>query len=462
MRRITFLGAAGTVTGSKYLVELDKTRFLVDCGLFQGGRELRARNWAPVPIDVSKLDGILLTHAHIDHTGYLPRLVREGYAGPVYCTPPTKALLKYLLPDAGRLQEEEANFANRKGFSRHRPALPLFSEDDANRTLKLLQELPFDQASRVLPSVELSYHRVGHILGAGFIKVEGGGGSILFSGDVGRRNIPILKDPEPILSADTVLLESTYGDRNHGPEAPLEAIERIAVDTVSRKGVLLVPAFAVGRTQEILYYLRQLQRAGKIPADLPIYVDSPMAVSAVAIYRDFHSEHDLETQALEDAHDSPIDGPSVKLMNSVEDSKSLNRVKGPAVIISASGMLSGGRILHHLANRLPDPSTTLLFVGYQAEETLGRLILDGARTARIYGQEYPVRARVEQIPALSAHADQAELVEWFSKIPQSPRKLYLVHGEDAARKALAEKIGQRMEVPIVLPALNQSDELGSS
>lgn len=460
MRRITFLGAAGTVTGSKYLVEIDNTRFLVDCGLFQGGRELRQRNWAPVALDLPKLDGILLTHAHIDHTGYLPRLVREGYAGPVYCTPPTKALLAYLLPDAGRLQEEEANFANRKGSSRHKPALPLFTEDDANRALKLLAEVPFGQTSRVLPSVELSYHRVGHILGAGFIRVEGGGGSILFSGDVGRKNIPILKDPEPILAADTVLLESTYGDRNHGPEAPLAAIERIAVETVSRKGVLLVPAFAVGRTQEILFYLRELQREKKIPADLPIFVDSPMAVSASVLYRDFHSEHDMETQALEDAHESPIAGPSVRLMKSVEDSKSLNRVRGPAVIISASGMLSGGRILHHLANRLPDPSTTLLFVGYQAEETLGRQILDGAKTARIYGQEYPVLARVEQVPALSAHADQAELVEWFTKIPESPKTLYLVHGEDSARRALSEKIGQAMKVPMVLPALNDSAELG--
>jgi metallo-beta-lactamase family protein len=459
MQKLTFLGATGTVTGSRFLLEADRNTILVDCGLFQGGSALRAKNWDPFPADVRRIGAVLLTHAHIDHTGYLPRLVREGYAGPVYCTPPTKALLQYLLPDAGRLQEEEAGYANRKGYSRHRPAEPLFTEEDARRALLLLEELPFDQESAVLPGVQFSFHRVGHIIGAGFIRVAAGGAPILFSGDVGRRDVPILKDPEPILPAKYVLLESTYGDRLHGAESPLVRLEKAVCETISRRGVVLIPAFAVGRTQEVLYYLRQLQRERKIPDDLPIFVDSPMAVSAVEIYRDFTTEHDLEMRELEDADLSPIDGRWVRLVRSVDDSKSLNRLRGPAIIISASGMLNGGRVLHHLKQRLPDPDTTLLFVGYQAEETLGRQILDGARSVRIHGEIVPVAARIEEIPALSAHADQAELVEWFSKVPAPPARTFLVHGEDAARTALAGRIRGDLHYDVALPLRNQAEEL---
>ena len=459
MQRLTFLGASGTVTGSRYLLETDRNTILVDCGLFQGGSAVRAKNWEPLPTDVSKIRAILLTHAHIDHTGYLPRLVRQGYAGPVYCSAPTKALLRYLLPDAGRLQEEEAQYANHKGYSRHKPAEPLFTEQDANRALNLLSPIPFDSPSRILTGIEFSFHRVGHIIGAAFIRVQAGAASVLFSGDVGRRDVPILKDPEPILAANTLLLESTYGDRTHGDESPLAALERVVCDVVARKGMLLVPAFAVGRTQEILYYLRQLQREKKIPDDLPIWVDSPMAVSAVEIYRDFTSEHDLETRELEDENVSPIDGRWVHLMRTVDESKSLNRMHGPGVIISASGMLNGGRILHHLRVRLPDPSTTLLFVGYQAEETLGRAIENGATVARIHGEDVPVRARIEKIPSLSAHADQGELLEWVSKIPEPPRRTFLVHGEDPARRALADRIRAELRFDVTLPVQNQTEDL---
>jgi metallo-beta-lactamase family protein len=457
--RLTFLGACGTVTGSKYQLEANGRTVLVDCGLFQGESDLTQKNWEALPVNVSRLDAILLTHAHIDHTGYLPRLVKAGYSGPVYCSPPTKALLRYLLPDAGRLQEEEARYANKKGYSRHRPALPLFDEQDAIRALTLLREIPFDQSAAVLPGVSFSLHRVGHILGAGFIKVEAEGSSVLFSGDVGRKSIPILKDPEPILSARTVLLEATYGDRTHGPESPLNALERITTETISRRGVLLIPAFAVGRTQEVLYDLRQLQREKKIPSDVPIYVDSPMAVSVVELYCQFTSEHDLETRELEDSNQCPIDGPSVRLTPTVEESKGVNRVEGPAVIVSASGMLNGGRILHHLKRRLPDPSTTLLFVGYQAAGTLGRQILEGARTAQVHGETIPVRARVENIPALSAHADREELVEWFSKIPEPPRRTFLVHAEEPARAALADRIQSGLHFDVRLPRLGESEEL---
>jgi len=459
MQRLTFLGASGTVTGSRFLLEADSNTILVDCGLFQGGAALRAKNRDPFPADVRRIRAVLLTHAHIDHTGYLPRLVRDGYAGPVYCTAPTKALLNYLLPDAGRLQEEEAGYANRTGYSRHRPAEPLFTEEDARRALSLLRELPFDQDSAILPGVVVSFHRVGHIIGAGFIRVAAGGAAVLFSGDVGRRDVPILKDPEAVLPAKYVLLESTYGDRLHGAFSPLVRLEQVIGETIARKGVVLVPAFAVGRTQEVLYYLRQLQREGKIPDDLPIFVDSPMAISAVEIYRDFTSEHDLEMQELEDANLSPIDGRWVRLMRTVDDSKSLNRLRGPAIIISASGMLNGGRILHHLKQRLPDPDTTLLFVGYQAEETLGRQILDGAKSVRIHGEVVPVSARIEEIPSLSAHADQAELVEWFGKIPEAPARTFLVHGEEPARTALAARIRDVLHFDVALPAQNDAEEL---
>ena len=459
MPRLTFLGACGTVTGSRYLLEAGGKTILVDCGLFQGGRELRARNWDPFPSDVSRIDAVLLTHAHIDHTGYLPRLVREGYAGPVYCTAPTQALLRYLLPDAGRLQQEEAAYANRKGYSRHAPAEPLFTEEDADRALALLSPLPFDAPSRVVPGLQLSFHRAGHILGAAFIRVQADGSSILFSGDVGRRDVPILKDPEPILGAGTLLLESTYGDRTHGAESPLDALERVVSETVARRGMLLVPAFAVGRTQEVLYDLRELQLGGKIPRDLPVWVDSPMAVSAVEIYRDFTSEHDLEMRRLEDEHLCPIDGPWLHLVRTVDQSKSLNRKKGPGVIISASGMLNGGRILHHLRVRLPDPSTTLLFVGYQAEGTLGRAVENGAPSVRIHGEEVPVRAKIEKIPSLSAHADQDELLEWIGKTPAPPAKTFLVHGEDSARQALAARIRSELRFDVELPVRNEAVEL---
>lgn len=459
MQRLTFLGASGMVTGSKYLLETDGHKILVDCGLFQGGSELTRKNWDPLPFDERQVEAVLLTHAHIDHTGYLPRLVRQGFSGPVYCSAPTRALLQYLLPDAARLQEEEAFFANKKGYSSHKPAEPLFTSDDAANALKLLHDLPFDEDCGVVPGITFSLHRVGHIMGAGFIKVKTSGASILFSGDVGQTNIPILKDPEPILGADYVLLESTYGDRLHGNESPLEGLDRTVNEAIARRGVVLIPAFAIGRTQVILYFLRELQRGKKIPDDLPIYVDSPMAISATKIYEDFPSEHDLEMRQLENAEECPIEGPSVRLTRQVDESKALNRVKGPAIIISASGMLNGGRILHHLKLRLPDPSTTLLFVGYQAQGTLGREILDGARTARIHGQEIPVNAKIEQIPALSAHADENELYNWFSKIPEKPKAVFLVHGEDPARQAFSRKLEDGMKLNVKLPVLDSSEDL---
>lgn len=466
MTSVTFLGAAGTVTGSRYLLEADGRRILIDCGLFQGKTDLKQKNWEPLGVDAASLDAVILTHAHIDHTGYLPRLVKQGFNGPVFASAPTKALLDIMLPDAGRLQEEEAGFVNQAGYSRHKPALALFTEEDARRALPLVRRATFGESVEVAPGVSFTFHRVGHILGAAFIFVEtknpgGGKTRILFSGDVGRKSVPILKDPEPILAADYVLLESTYGDRLHGAESPKEALARVCDRVVRSAGILLIPAFAVGRTQEVLYHLRALQREGRLSPKLPIYIDSPMAISTVDLYCEFTPEHDLEMEALRNQEGCPIEGPSVQFARSSDDSKRLNHLRGPAIILSASGMLNGGRILHHLVRRLPDPNTLLLFVGYQAEGTLGRRILEGAKEVQVLGQTIQVAAQIEEIPALSAHADSKELLEWLSVIPEKPREVFLVHGEDQARTALADSIRQKLGFNVMLPKQDERRELES-
>jgi len=461
---LAFLGAAGTVTGSRYLVETDGRRILIDCGLFQGKSELRQKNWGPPGVDPKSLDAIILTHAHIDHTGYLPRLVKQGFGGPVFASAPTKALLDIMLPDAGRLQEEEARFVNQAGYSRHNPALALFTEEDARRTLPMVRRAPFGEAIEAAPGFSFTFHRVGHILGAAFILIEtknpsGGKTRIVFSGDVGRKSIPILKDPEPIAGADYVLLESTYGDRLHGAEDPKEALARVCERIVQRKAILLIPAFAVGRTQEVLYHLRALQREGRLSPKLPIYVDSPMAISTVDLYCDFTPEHDFEMEELRNLEGCPIEGPSVQFTRSSDDSKRLNQIRGPAVILSASGMLNGGRILHHLIHRLPDPGTVLLFVGYQAEGTLGRSILEGAKEVQVLGQTVRVAAEIEEISALSAHADAKELLEWLSEIPEKPREVFLVHGEDKARTVFQQSIKDKLGFAVSLPRQDERREL---
>jgi metallo-beta-lactamase family protein len=451
MASLRFLGACGTVTGSKFLLQADSRRVLVDCGVFQGSSELKQKNWAPLPISPGSIDAVALTHAHIDHTGYVPRLARDGYSGPVFATPPTVALLQYLWPDAAQLHEEDARYANKRQYSRHRPALPFFDAEEARRALGLLRAIPFHEPLAVSSDLTLSFRRVGHILGAAFVVAESRGVRVVFSGDVGQNDAPILRDPEPLDGADYLLLESTYGDRLHADSSPSEALARAVQETVGRKGTLLIPAFAVGRTQEVLYYLRALQRGHRIPEDLPIFVDSPMATSVVDLYRRFTAEHDLEMRELESRRLCPIEGPSVTLVRDREESKRLNDRRGPMVLISASGMLSGGRILHHLKRRLPDPDTTLLFVGFQAVGTLGRRLLEGARAARIHGQTVPVRARIEEVPALSAHADQIGLLEWVGTLASAPRAIFLVHGEPTAREALAAALRSRHGWNALLP-----------
>lgn len=459
MPTLRFLGACGTVTGSKFLLESGSHRVLLDCGVFQGSSELKQKNWSAPAFDPASLDAVVLTHAHIDHTGYVPRLAKSGFSRPVYVTPPTAGLLGYLWPDAAHLHEEDARYANEKHYSSHRPALPFFDANDARSALGLLRQVPFHERVEAAPGIAFTFRRVGHILGAAFVVVESESRRIVVSGDVGQRNVPILKDPETPESADYLLLESTYGDRLHPDASPRGELGRVVAETVGRRGVLLIPAFAVGRAQDILYHLRSLQRDGTIPENLPIYLDSPMAVGAVDLYCGALAEHDLEMETLRNAGLCPIEGPSVHLVRDRNESIALNARRGPMVIVSASGMLSGGRILHHLRHRLPDRDTTLLFVGFQAAGTLGRRILEGARDVRIHGQPVRVRAEVREIPALSAHADQRGLIEWVASIKSPPRAVFLVHGEPASREALAAALRTAYGWTVNLPEEGMAVEL---
>jgi metallo-beta-lactamase family protein len=459
MATLHFHGACGTVTGSKFLLETGRRRVLFDCGVFQGSREMKEKNWKPPSFDASSLDAVVLTHAHIDHTGYVPRLAKSGFGGPVYVTPPTAGLLEYLWPDAAHLHEEDASFANRKGYSRHRPALPFFDSAESRIALALLKPVAFGERKDLAGALAFTFRRVGHILGASFVEVEVEGKRIVFSGDVGQRGVPILKDPETPGAADYLLLESTYGDRLHPAGSPRDELGRAVAEGVARGGVVLIPSFAVGRAQDVLYHLRSLQREGRLAADLPIYLDSPMAVSAVDLYCAAMTEHDVEMSQLQDRGRCPIDGPSVRFVRDRRESQALNDRTGPMVILSASGMLSGGRILHHLKRRLPDPKSTLLFVGFQASGTLGRRILEGAAEVRVHGQDVPVRAEIREISALSAHADQRGLLEWAGALTVEPRAVYLVHGEPAAREALAAEMRSRTGWNAVLPEEGEAVEL---
>lgn len=459
MTTLSFLGACGTVTGSKFLLEAGSRRVLVDCGIFQGSSELKQKNWAAPSFDPRRLDAVVLTHGHIDHTGYVPRLAKLGYSGPVYVTPPTAGLLEYLWPDAAHLHEEDARYANRRGYSRHKPALPFFDEKESRAALRLLRPIEFGRRTALGDGLGFTFRRVGHILGAAFVEVEAGPTRIVFSGDVGQKHVPILKDPERPEAADYVVLESTYGDRLHPAGSPEAELGRVVAETSARRGVLLIPSFAIGRAQDVLYHLRSLQRAGTIPADLPIYLDSPMAASAVDLYCRTLSEHDLEMAALRDKGLCPIEGPSVHVVRDRVESQALNGRGGPMVIVSASGMLSGGRILHHLKRRLPDATTTLLFVGFQAAGSLGRRILEGARDVRIHGESVTVRADVRQVPALSAHADQDGLVEWVGALRKPPRAVFLVHGEPKSRDALSAALRSKYGWTVARPEEGEAVEL---
>lgn len=463
MLRLTFLGAAGTVTGSRYLLEVHGRRILIDAGLFQGAKELRLRNWAPLAAEATELDAVVLTHAHVDHAGYLPRLVRDGFRGPTFATPPTRRLLQVVLPDAAHLQEEEARFANKVGSSKHSPALPLFTVADAQAALATLQSRPFGQPFPLFPGCTVTYHRQGHILGAAAVeltvKVVGGERvTVYFSGDVGRYDVPVLLPPEDYPGSTYLVVESTYGDRLHNPTDPREELAEVIRRVQEERGVLLVPAFAIDRTQEVLYLLRELI-ADEVIAPLPIFLDSPMAREATQIYRQCLAEHDAETRMLLRDGIDPFSPPGLAVAASTGESKQLNSLRGPAVIISASGMATGGRILHHLRHRLADPSTTVLFVGYQAGGTRGRRILDGEGEVKIFGEMVPVRARVAQITSLSAHADADELTIWLSRAATAPRRVFVTHGEPAAAQAFAARVANRLGWSCHVAELEQSVEL---
>lgn len=450
---LSFLGAAGTVTGSRFLLDVNGHQYLIDCGLFQGGRSEKALNWAPFPVSPDRIDAVLLTHAHIDHVGYLPRLVRQGFHGPVYATQASQALLQIVLPDSAHLQEQDAVYANKSGYSRHKPALPLYTAADAEEALKLIQGIPFDDPL-ALDGVTAIWRPAGHILGSAILDVEiqNGRGSrrVVFSGDLGRYESEVMRPPTSLSEADVLLVESTYGDRLHSDE-PIQNVLAEALDYVlQRDGVLLVPAFAVGRTQEVLYHIRQLQEKRRVP-DLPVFIDSPMAVETSHIYCRFGDDHNLDVNLLMDVKECPLRCRDTHFVQDVEESKQLNTRPGPAVIISASGMCSGGRIMHHLKWRLPDKRNALLFVGYQADGTKGRLLLSGAREVRIHGEVVPVRARLFQAHALSAHADRGELLRWLSGFSSTPRHTFVVHGEPRSSQALQEHIQQRFEWEVSAP-----------
>jgi metallo-beta-lactamase family protein len=444
MATVQFLGAAQTVTGSMHLVSANGRRVLLDCGLFQGLKELRERNWREPPFDPTSLDAVVISHAHIDHTGSLPLLVRRGYRGPIYCTPATGELLGVLLPDSAHLQEEEAERANRHGYSKHKPALPLYTTADAQRALGQLHPAAYGKPFSVAGDITVTYRRAGHILGAATVDVQlGAGPHIVFSGDLGRYDRPILPDPEPVPEADVLLLESTYGDRTHSV-GTADALAKVVTDTAQRGGTLLVPAFVVDRTQELLWLLQRLEDEKRIPV-LPVYVDSPSATEVTKIYHRHAEDHDADMRSeIRDGQD-PLRPERLQFCSTVEQSKRLNDINGPVIIVSASGMATGGRILHHLQRRLPDARTTVLFVGFQASGTRGRALQDGAKALKMFGDEVPVRARVEILHGLSAHADQPETLRWLAGFQRPPRQTYLVHGEPRAADALAAAIHARYQ-----------------
>ncbi len=446
---LTFLGAAGTVTGSKHLLEHGTGRVLLDCGLFQGLKELRARNWAPPPFDAATLGAVLLSHAHLDHSGYLPRLVKDGFRGPIYCTAGTAALLEIMLPDAAHLQEEEAAFANRHRTSRHDPALPLFTAADADRVLRKVRCVRFDTSFAPVAGVQARFTPAGHILGAAVVQCAIGGRRVVFSGDLGRYAVPILVDPTPVPEADVLLVESTYGDRLHPETEPAAELVLGVRRAAERRGWLLIPAFAVGRAQQILYDLRRLEETGRIPG-LPVYLDSPMAIQATVVYTAHPEEHDGELAASGAGGRRPFAPRRLVLARTVEESKRLNGLDGPGIIVAGSGMATGGRILHHFRRLLPDPDTTVLFVGYQAAGTRGRLLQEGGREVKMLGAVVPVRAQIRLTDAYSAHADRAEILRWLRGFQRPPDATYVVHGEvpaaTALRDAIAAELGWKVAV----------------
>lgn len=450
--KITFLGGAGTVTGSKYLLEADGRRILVDCGLFQGFKPLRLRNWAPFPVPPASIDQMLLTHAHLDHSGYIPLLVRNGFHGPIFCTDATLALCGLLLPDSGHLQERDAEFANRRGFSKHKPALPLYSLADAERSLERFRPVSFHKEMPLAGGLTARFLYAGHILGASMIKLNHADMKIVFSGDLGRPNDIVMFDPENIETADYLIVESTYGNRTHEARDPEDALAELIHATVSRGGTILIPAFAVGRTQSLLFHLYRLKKTNRIP-DVPIYVDSPMAIDATEIFADHMKDHRISPAETRTAF------AVARYVRTIDESKRLDSDRAPKIILSASGMATGGRVLHHLETYAPNPANLILFAGFQAGGTRGAAMTEGAKTIKMHGHYIPVGAQVENLHMLSAHADADEIMAWLRHFRSPPKMTFITHGEPAAADALRRRVAEELGWACTVPDYRDEAEL---
>ncbi len=449
---LSFLGGTGTVTGSKYLLDADDNRFLVDCGLFQGLKQLRLRNWAPFPVEINSIGAIVLTHAHLDHSGYLPAIVRDGYGGRIYCSSATEELCGILLPDSGHLQEKDAEFANRHGFSKHKPALPLYTLEDAKRSLERFYAVPFETDQELLAGARLRFRRAGHILGAATVELNWKGVKTVFSGDLGRYNDPMMVDPTYVRQADYLVVESTYGDRRHDKRDPQNALAEVITRTVVRGGTVVIPAFAVGRAQSLLFHLERLKADGRL-GNVPVFLDSPMAINASDMLCRHLDDHKLLPEQCKRACSI------AQYIRSVEESKALTANRMPKVIISASGMATGGRVLHHLKRYAPDPNNTILFTGYQAAGTRGAAMIGGVQSIKIHGEYIPMRAQVENLSMLSAHADSDEILRWLGGFERAPRMTFITHGEPTASDALRRRIQEELKWPCTVPEHGQKVSL---
>jgi metallo-beta-lactamase family protein len=450
--QLTFLGGVETVTGSKYLLETGERRILIDCGLFQGFKQLRLRNWSPLPVNPKSIDIVVLTHAHLDHTGYLPLLIKQGFAGPVICTEATRDLCAILLPDSGHLQEKDADFANRHGFSKHRPALPLYTRQDAETALGSFKPVDFSERRSVAADIQLRFLPAGHILGAAIVELTAAGTKVVFSGDLGRPNSATMLDPTPVQRADYLLVESTYGNRKHDPRDPEDALADVIVRTAGRGGTVLIPAFAVGRAQALMFHLHRLKAARRIP-DIPIYLDSPMAVDVTDLLCKYLPYHRL------DAKECRTTCAVAKYVRDVEESKALDKDPIPKIIISASGMATGGRIVDHLKYYAPDRKNTILFAGFQAGGTRGAAMTAGAESVKIHGQDVPVRAEVANLDMLSAHADASEILSWLRNFDHPPKTTFITHGEPAAADALRRRIKEELRWSCSVPQYRDQADL---
>jgi metallo-beta-lactamase family protein len=442
--KLTFAGTADTVTGSRYLLDSGERQILLDCGLFQGFKKLRDRNWAAFPLRPRDIDRVVLSHAHLDHSGYLPALVRDGFRGPIVATEATRELCEILLRDSARLQEEEAEFANRHGYSKHKPALPLYTSEDAERALAQIVTKDFDEDFELGDGLSARFLRAGHLLGAAIVRVKRGRRSLVFSGDLGRPNDPVMHAPHAVESADTLIVESTYGDRSHVDDDAEAVLGRAIRETAARGGTVLIPSFAVGRAQTLLYALYRLKERDEIP-EIPVYLDSPMAVDATHLYHRFQRDHRLTPEQCAGMY------RAAKLVTTADESKRLAGLRMPVVIVSASGMATGGRVLHHLKRLLPDPANHVVFAGFQAPGTRGAHLVGGANEVKIHGEWHPVRAGITQLDGFSAHADGDELIDWMRGFRSAPKQVYVTHGEpeaaDRLRVRIAQELGWRVRVP---------------